>query len=79
MKIHTIKQITCTTWNFPLLQVIGSYAFVDPVGEEVSVKYEADHEGFRAESDHIPQVSVPCAGELVTVVSFTGVPGVGRL
>ncbi|XP_045120950.1 zinc finger and BTB domain-containing protein 47-like [Portunus trituberculatus] len=39
-------------------KVIGSYAFVDPVGEEVSVKYEADHEGFRAESDALPQVWV---------------------
>ncbi|KAK8376913.1 hypothetical protein O3P69_010094 [Scylla paramamosain] len=39
-------------------KVIGSYAVVDPVGEEVSVNYEADHEGFRAESDALPQVWV---------------------
>ncbi|XP_076031999.1 uncharacterized protein LOC143019908 [Oratosquilla oratoria] len=36
--------------------VTGSYAFVDDAGEEVSVKYVADEEGFRAESDALPQV-----------------------
>ncbi|XP_050712101.1 high mobility group nucleosome-binding domain-containing protein 5-like [Eriocheir sinensis] len=36
-------------------KVTGSYAFVDPVGEEVSVRYTADHDGFRAESDALPK------------------------
>ncbi|XP_076032000.1 uncharacterized protein LOC143019909 [Oratosquilla oratoria] len=36
--------------------VTGSYAFVDDAGEEVSVKYVADEDGFRAESDALPQV-----------------------
>ena len=49
--------------NLCLRQVTGHYAFVDPVGEEVSVRYEADHEGFRAESDAIPQVSRGRPGE----------------
>ncbi|XP_069957898.1 uncharacterized protein [Cherax quadricarinatus] len=37
-------------------KVSGSYAFVDNAGEEVSLRYDADHEGFRAESDALPQV-----------------------
>ncbi|XP_076031996.1 uncharacterized protein LOC143019904 [Oratosquilla oratoria] len=36
--------------------VTGSYAFVDDAGEEVSVKYVADEDGFRPESDALPQV-----------------------
>ncbi|XP_076031997.1 uncharacterized protein LOC143019905 [Oratosquilla oratoria] len=36
--------------------VTGSYAFVDDTGEEVSVKYVADEDGFRPESDALPQV-----------------------
>ncbi|KAG7154698.1 Cuticle protein 6-like 7, partial [Homarus americanus] len=36
-------------------KVTGSFAFVDPVGKEVSVRYDADDEGFRPESDALPQ------------------------
>ncbi|XP_069170965.1 17S U2 SnRNP complex component HTATSF1-like [Procambarus clarkii] len=36
-------------------KVTGSFAFVDRVGEEVSVRYDADEDGFRPESDALPQ------------------------
>ena len=39
-------------------QVTGTYTFVDKVGNEVSVNYDADHAGFRARSNSLPQVSV---------------------
>lgn len=32
----------------------GEYAFVVPEGREVDVKYEADRDGFRVESDALP-------------------------
>ncbi|KAK7086316.1 hypothetical protein SK128_016266 [Halocaridina rubra] len=37
-------------------KVSGSFSFVDKSGEEFSVKYDADDEGFRAESDALPEV-----------------------
>ncbi|XP_050712100.1 uncharacterized protein LOC126996073 [Eriocheir sinensis] len=36
-------------------KVTGTYSFVDKVGREVSVTYDADHNGFRARSDALPQ------------------------
>ncbi|XP_047478680.1 cuticle protein AMP1A-like [Penaeus chinensis] len=35
--------------------VVGSYRFTDPDGNVVEVRYTADEEGFRPESDAIPQ------------------------
>lgn len=40
------------------MQVTGKYSFVDKLGREVSVTYDADHKGFRARSDALPQVGV---------------------
>ncbi|XP_045587121.2 endocuticle structural glycoprotein SgAbd-9-like [Procambarus clarkii] len=37
-------------------KVTGYFAFVDRVGEEVSVHYDADEDGFRPASDALPQV-----------------------
>ncbi|XP_076031870.1 uncharacterized protein LOC143019773 [Oratosquilla oratoria] len=37
-------------------KVTGAFAFVDNVGEEVSLKYDADEEGFQPKSDALPQV-----------------------
>ncbi|XP_068227462.1 uncharacterized protein [Palaemon carinicauda] len=37
-------------------KVTGSFSFVDNSGEEVSVKYNADDQGFRPESDALPEV-----------------------
>ncbi|MPC44318.1 hypothetical protein E2C01_037991 [Portunus trituberculatus] len=36
-------------------KVTGTYTFVDKIGNEVSVNYDADHSGFRARSDSLPQ------------------------
>ena len=33
----------------------GSYSFVTPEGEEVSVQYHADETGFHATGSHVPQ------------------------
>jgi len=35
--------------------VKGSYAYVDPTGKQVRVDYVADHNGYRAESNALPQ------------------------
>ncbi|XP_063598394.1 cuticle protein AMP1A-like [Penaeus indicus] len=35
--------------------LVGSYRFTDPDGNVVEVRYTADEEGFRPESDAIPQ------------------------
>lgn len=44
------------SFSFLLVQVTGTYSFVDKIGREVSVIYDADHKGFRARSDSLPQV-----------------------
>ncbi|XP_063590796.1 uncharacterized protein LOC134767654 isoform X1 [Penaeus indicus] len=36
-------------------KVTGAFAFVDPEGEEVSVNFDADDEGYKPESDALPQ------------------------
>lgn len=37
-------------------KVTGSFSFVDNGGKETSVRYDADHEGYRPESDAIPEI-----------------------
>merc|ERR1711970_1454648 len=37
-------------------EVSGRFAFVAPEGNEVEAKYEADEDGFRVESDALPEV-----------------------
>lgn len=36
-------------------KVTGAFAFVDPEGEEVSVNFDADDEGYKPESDALPE------------------------
>ncbi|XP_019535110.3 cuticle protein CP14.6 [Aedes albopictus] len=49
----------------------GSYSYVDPHGETVSVSYVADENGFHAEGSHIPKAP-PLPKELVEAYAKVG-------